>query len=219
MLGVALLSSIPMYADGVIQRLLIRDIERHQDETGSYPGIAKLEVDLYELRERKQRAPYVEAINKDLNDRLVPALRVPLIAKMRQLRMDHLYDLRPVKNGNKKIFARVEAIEHIERHSTITHGRMFKSNNRTDEQTTVDNGKKVYEAIVTEEAFWKMNLQLNKIYQLNDLVGQSPRLKIEIVGIFEKSDPQDLFWFTRFSQLSSSYLIDFSDFEEDFLWT
>ena len=213
-LSVALLASTPMYADGVLQRLLTRDLERQQARTGRYPGTAVLEVDLYALRRKAERAPYVREIDRELTERLVPGLRVPTIAEMRQLRMDYLYDIRPTGDGSEtKVFARVEAIANLGEHVTITHGRMF-------EPTTDDpagDGADVYEAVVTAEAFRELELQLGRTYQLHDLLGHVPRLRIKVVGVFTKSDPRDLFWFGRFSRLSTSYLIDFSTFERHFL--
>lgn len=210
-LSVSLLASTPMYADGILQRLLVRDLERHQQRTGRYPGAATLEVDLYTMRQRTERAPYVYAVNRDLTERLVPALGVPTIAEMRQLRMDYLYDVRPSEEGQTKVFAKVEAIENLDQHVIMSHGRMFNS--------TVTDGADVYEAIVTAEAFRDLGLQLGRIYQLHDLLKHAPRLRLKVVGVFEKADPRDLFWFGQFSQLSTSYLIDFTAFERDFLST
>ena len=213
-LSVALLASTPMYADGVLQRLLTRDLERQQARTGRYPGTAVLEVDLYALRRKAERAPYVREIDRELTERLVPGLRVPTIAEMRQVRMDYLYDIRPTGDGGEtKVFARVEAIGDLGEHVTITHGRMFEPS--TD--APAGDGADAYEAVVTAEAFRELELQLGRTYQLHDLLGHVPRLRIKVVGVFTKSDPRDLFWFGRFSRLSTSYLIDFSTFERHFL--
>ena len=219
-LSVALLASTPMYADGVLQRLLTRDLERHQQRTGRYPGTAVLEVDLYALRQRAERGPYVHEVNRELTERLVPAVRVPTIAEMRQLRMDYMYDVRPSEGGEQKVFARVEAIEHLDQHVTMSHGRMFEPPADAPAGDGPDpGGQAVYEAIVTAEAVRDLELQLGRTYQLHDLLGHVPRLRIKVVGVFAKSDPRDLFWFGRFSRLSTSYLIDFGAFERDFLAT
>ena len=213
-LSVALLASTPMYADGVLQRLLTRDLERQQARTGRYPGTAVLEVDLYALRRKAERAPYVREIDRELTERLVPGLRVPTIAEMRQVRMDYLYDIRPTGDGGEtKVFARVEAIGDLGEHVTITHGRMFEPS----AGDPAGDGADAYEAVVTAEAFRELELQLGRTYQLHDLLGHVPRLRIKVVGVFTKSDARDLFWFGRFSRLSTSYLIDFSTFERHFL--
>ncbi len=214
-LSVALLASTPMYADGVLQRLLTRDLERQQARTGRYPGTAVLEVDLYALRRKAERAPYVREIDRELTERLVPALRVPIIAAMRQLRLDYVYDNRPAGDGLTKVFGRVEAIEDLGAHVEVTHGRMFEP----AAGDPAGDGTDVYEAIVTAEAFRELELQLGRTYQLHDLLGHVPRLRIKVVGVFTKSDPRDLFWFGRFSRLSTSYMIDFSTFERHFLDT
>ena len=44
---VALLSSIPTYTQGIIQRMLIKDLENSQQLTGSFPGGYQLNYEGY----------------------------------------------------------------------------------------------------------------------------------------------------------------------------
>ena len=44
-LAVAMVSSIPIYTDGVLQRMLTRDLENHQVSTGFFPdGISQRQI-------------------------------------------------------------------------------------------------------------------------------------------------------------------------------
>lgn len=212
-LSVALLASIPIYTDGVLQRLLTRDLERYQERTGRYPGTTAASYNFYRLVEQPEaKAPFHDALEQEILTTLVPNLGVPIAASMKRITLDYLYDERPQPEERRqetvKKFSRVEALRDLEAHVTITHGRMFRPE-------PVDG---VYEAIVTGEAMQELELILDRTYLLHDLLAEEPRLQVKVVGVFTKRDAGDLFWFQRFSSLGESFLIDYDTFLRDFLY-
>ena len=212
-LSVALLASIPIYTDGVLQRLLTRDLERYQERTGRYPGTTAATYNFYRLVEQPAaKAPFHDSLEQEILTTLVPDLGVPVAAAMKRITLDYLYDVRPQPEESRietiKKFSRVEALREIEPHITMTHGRMFRPE--------PEDG--VYEAIVSREAMQEMELILERTYLLHDLLVEEPRLQVKVVGVFTKSDPSDLFWFQRFTTFSESFLIDYDTFVRDFLY-
>ncbi|MCY4482353.1 MAG: ABC transporter permease [Spirochaetaceae bacterium] len=213
-LSVGLLASIPIYTDGVLQRLLTRDLERYQQRTGRYPGTTAATYNFYRLVESPAaKAPFHDALEEEILTNLVPALGVPVAAQMKRITLDYLYDVRPQPEESRvevvKKFSRVEALQHLPDHVTVLHGRMFNPE-------PVDG---VYEAIVTSEAMQDLQLILGRTYLLHDLLEEQPRLTVKVVGVFAKKDPRDLYWFRRFTSLSESFLIDYDTFLRDFLRT
>ena len=211
-LSVGLLASIPIYTDGVLQRLLTRDLERYQERTGRYPGTTAAIYNFYRLVERPAaKAPFHDALENEILTRLVPALGVPVAAQMKRITLDYLYDVRPQPEESRvetvKKFSRVEALQHLADHVTLLHGRMYNPE-------PVDG---VYEAIVTSEAMQDLQLILGRTYLLHDLLAEQPRLTVKVVGVFAKSDARDLYWFQRFTSLSETFLIDYDTFLRDFL--
>ena len=211
-LSVGLLASIPIYTDGVLQRLLTRDLERYQERTGRYPGTTAAIYNFYRLVEQPAaKAPFHDALENEILTRLVPALGVPVAAQMKRITLDYLYDLRPQPEESRvetvKKFSRVEALQHLSDHITLLHGRMYNP----------EPVGGVYEAIVTSEAMQDLQLILGRTYLLHDLLAEQPRLTVKVVGVFAKSDARDLYWFQRFTTLSESFLIDYDTFLRDFL--
>ena len=212
-LSVGLLASIPIYTDGVLQRLLTRDLERYQERTGRYPGTTAATYNFYRLVESPAaKAPFHDSLEKEILTNLVPALGVPVAEQLKRITMDYLYDVRPQPEESRvdeiKKFSRVEALQHLPDHITLLHGRMFNP-----EPTGG-----VYEAIVTSEAMQDLELILGRTYLLHDLLAEEPRLSVKVVGVFAKSDPRDLYWFQRFTSLSESFLVDYDTFLRDFLY-
>lgn len=212
-LSVALLASIPIYTDGVLQRLLTRDLERYQERTGRYPGATAAIYNFYRLVEQPAaKAPFHDALEQEILSTLVPNLGVPVAASMKRITLDYLYDVRPQPEERQvdvvKRFSRVEALQHLERHVTLVHGRMFRP----------EPADGVYEAIVTAAAMQELELILGRTYLLHDLLADEPRLEVKVVGVFTKSDPSDLYWFQRFTSLGESFLIDYDTFLRDFLY-
>ena len=212
-LSVALLASIPIYTDGVLQRLLTRDLERYQERTGRYPGTTAATYNFYRLVERPAaKAPFHDSLEHEILTNLVPNLGVPVAAAMKRITLDYLYDIRPQPEERRvetvKKFSRVEALQELEPHITLLHGRMHRPE-------PVDG---VYEAIVTGDAMRELELILDRTYLLHDLLAEEPRLQVKVVGVFTKKDPSDLFWFQRFTTFSESFLIDYETFLRDFLY-
>ena len=207
-----MLASIPIYTDGVLQRLLTRDLERYQERTGRYPGTTAAIYNFYRLVEQPAaKAPFHDALENEILTRLVPALGVPVAAQMKRITLDYLYDVRPQPEESRvetvKKFSRVEALQHLSDHITLLHGRMYNP----------EPVGGVYEAIVTSEAMQDLQLILGRTYLLHDLLAEQPRLTVKVVGVFAKSDARDLYWFQRFTTLSESFLIDYDTFLRDFL--
>ena len=212
-LSVALLASIPIYTDGVLQRLLTRDLERYQERTGRYPGTTAATYNFYRLVEAPAaKAPFHDSLEQEILTNLVPNLGVPVAAAMKRLTLDYLYDVRPQPEESRqetiKKFSRVEAVRELQPHVTVLHGRMFRPE-------PVDG---VYEAIVSAEAMQQLELILDRSYLLHDLLAEEPRLRVKVVGVYTKKDPSDLFWFQRFTTFSESFLIDYDTFLRDFLY-
>ena len=212
-LSAALLASIPIYTDGILQRLLTRDLEKHQEKTGTYPGTTSVSYNFYRLVQQPEAKPVFHDLLEDhILNKMVPDLNINLAAQMKRLTLDYLYDIRLQTNrekvSEKKTFGRVEAVKDLKSHITMLHGRMSSPNPEGN----------TYEVIVSQEAMKELELLLNHTYQLYDLLSERPQMKVRIVGVFTLKDPSDLFWFNKYNSFSESYLINYQTFLDDFLY-
>ncbi len=63
-LATALVSCIPIYTDGILQRMLTKDLEKYQLDTGNFPGQYTVKGNLYYNYEPEDRTAAQNFFNK-----------------------------------------------------------------------------------------------------------------------------------------------------------
>ncbi|MBE3101484.1 MAG: hypothetical protein IMZ47_04345 [Firmicutes bacterium] len=159
-LAVAMVSSIPMYTDGVLQRMLVRDLESYQIDTSFYPGRYLVKGSFYSQYQEEDRAKAYRVFEKKITEELIKEIGLPYVTSTRNLTMDYLTTLPEVQREEepKKRNIKVDALQYLEDHINIIHGRLF-SNKKTDDY---------YEVMVTEQAMQQMDFRLDEVYIVND---------------------------------------------------
>jgi len=209
-LAVAMVSSIPIYTDGVLQRMLIKDAESYQTKTGFYPGIYHVEGNFYSSYEPLERVRAFNAFDRKISNELIPGINLPVIAQARLITMDR-FTAFPEKQREEepvKRNVRLEGLQNMTDHVEIVHGRMYSA----------DRQDGIYEALVTEQAMKELDIRLNEVLVLNDKVKRIDEpLKVKIVGVFRLKDLQDPYWFQGLSAYKGSLLIDYDLLYKDFV--
>lgn len=204
-LTAAMLSSIPLYTNGILQRMLTRDLQDFQKTSGRFPGFYYFKADF---------AGYLgdtppETRLKDLeNARKVATwffsdIHVPAMVQTNNISME--LEVQPEQQqedkSQKRQFINLEALSGFQEHTKMVSGRMFSSKR--------ENG--VYEVVMSEQAMNGLDLSIDKVYTLADYMGKSKTdIKIKVVGVFTMKDPSDPFWFEGLWGYSSSLLMDYS---------
>jgi putative ABC transport system permease protein len=208
-LAVALISSIPMYTEAIMQRMLVRDLENFQRERNTYPGTLQARYNFYNPQVDPTRGRFFDYINEATESDLVPALGLPVLEQSIHGMLDYMLayaEDRPDEE-NKRPNTQVQALKGIEDHIKIIHGRMANPE-------PVDG---VYEAIVTEQAMLNLDLIMDRTYVIVNMMSEEVAFKIKVVGMFEQTGTQDLFWFRTVRDLADSFIISFDTFERDFI--
>lgn len=211
-LAVAMVSSIPMYTDGVLQRMLVRDLESYQIDTGFYPGRYLVKGSFYSQYQEEDRAKAYRVFEKKITEELIKEIGLPYVTSTRNLTMDYLTTLPEVQREEepKKRNIKVDALQYLEDHINIIHGRLF-SNKKTDDY---------YEVMVTEQAMQQMDFRLDEVYIVNDLVGRlDVPMKFKVVGVFDIKDLQDPYWFQGLWAYKNAFLMDFNLLQKSFIQT
>ena len=208
-LAVSLISSIPMYTDAIMQRMLVRDLEQFQVQRGRYPGNISARYNFYNPNEDLTRGRFYDYINESIEVDLIPKLGLPVLEGNRQATLDYLLGIDPERpdDDNKRANLQVQGIQRLEDHITIVHGRM----------SSPDPVDGVYEVIATEEALMRLDMVLGKTYSIENMMSEKPLFQIKVVGTFAVNDTQDLYWFRHLREYSDSVLIDFEVFEKRFI--
>ncbi|HHY82475.1 MAG TPA: ABC transporter permease [Clostridiales bacterium] len=211
-LAVAMVSSIPMYTDGVLQRMLIKDAEDYQVQTGYYPGRYHVKGSFYTNYVPEDRARAFRVFDRNITNEKIPGIELPVISQARLITMDYFSALPEKQREEKPIKrnVRLEGLQDIADHIEIIHGRLFSKEKQDG----------LYEVIVTEQAMKELDLRLNEVLLLTDMIKRIEEpIKVKVVGVFQNKDTQDPYWFQSLAPYKTSMLLDYDLLYQDFIQT
>lgn len=207
-LTVAMVSSVPIYTNGVLQRMLIKDLEQYQENYGGYTGRYSTKAKLHYYSNDKDER--IKAY-KWFDDRITNfpnELDIPIIVENKALIADNLLAVPEIQREEKPKtrFFKFEGITDFEKHAEITHGRMFSTKMEGDKGDIV-------EAVITDKAFNNLDLRLDEVYLVKDFLNDDKVLcKVKIVGLFTMKETADLYWFDGLWNYNESFVMDYSLF-------
>lgn len=188
MIATALVSSIPVYSSGVLQRLLIKEMEQHQLESGSYPGSCTLSLNFESQTSSTERySAFIDMANY-AKTQLPVKLGIPYHLFIVDIETD-LFSLTPedptIVDPSPDRTAKLKAVSDFEDHIQLTSGRMASNE-------SIDG---IYEALVTEGALNELKMVLGNVFVMRIFVGREAwDVKIKPVGTFIPKQTNDYFW-------------------------
>lgn len=213
----ALMCSIPIYADGILQRMLIKDLENYERTTGKFPGEWNLTWQLNYNIDGPNRLEKFETFEKEKIDRWKNEIELPILSEKLRVIAGNTSILamnRLDKKGNPvKIQAELWGIQGIEDQIEITHGRMFKEEAEGE----------YLEVIVSKNALKKLDILLDETYigySLLDVKNREEALQtgqfypLKIVGVYEQKDNQDGYWQIGKDYLDTAFLLPYNTLQE-----
>jgi putative ABC transport system permease protein len=206
----ALICSIPLFTLGILQRMLIRDLERFQTETSLNPG--NLSVTRSFWQPEKPPAELYAEIDKFVGRQFKSGIGVPLLYKSRIVSLLGFTMIRDTGTGKKDSvnpFVDVTAIEGMDEHITLTAGRLPSGE--------LTNG--VLEVMVSRDCLIHKGLLLNEEYLYDNPYKElkEPFTRIRITGVFDPSREQPEFWQKDPFEYRGSLFIPFDQFQRDFI--
>jgi putative ABC transport system permease protein len=211
-LAVALISSIPVYTEGILQRLLTKELEEFQLTRAVFPGRSVIRRNFYMPDEPEKKLPLYKYLDEQIVGELYPALGVPALVRTKQLTVDYLnvfpQGMSPdTKEDYQPRFAKVEGMAGLPEHVTLVAGRPARPGDGV-----------VIEALVSEGAAKELGLYLDATYDLWDTFFTHSRLaSVRIVGVFTTADARDPFWYRGIQDYNESLMIDVDLLEELFV--
>ncbi|MEC0267155.1 ABC transporter permease [Paenibacillus anseongense] len=205
-LSVALASSMPIYTSAILQRLLIQEMQQLQLGSNQYPGIYWLSAS-FSAQEKQPKHVTIAETEQFLKGK-EGRFGIPVQSFVRE-RATQRYNLTPAEPDkidiNVQRSADISAIDGMENHIRLVDGRLPAKE--------PVNG--VYEALVAPEALTELGMVLNTVFMIKDAGMQEP-ISIKPVGVFDRKDYTDIFWYNNTSSYKNSFLIDFQLFEKAF---
>jgi len=186
-ISTALLASIPAYTNGILQRMLIKDLQKYQEDYTQFPGYMGIQSKLYGADADFNRRIYnsVSAFCQKVPE----YIELPLLSASSFLSSDCFKIVTYYKEGTRElkrdIFFKLCAKDGMEQNIRIIDGRMPEAPHPGG----------VYEAIVSEETLAKLDLVVGRELDVHDYINKdNPPFRIKIVGVFERLPGSELFW-------------------------
>lgn len=213
-LAVAMVSSIPMYTGGVLQRMMLKDLEAYQARTQVYAGRYSFACNYYSIKEENRLAAF--HIMDQRAAEYVDALPIPAIQSVRQISLDYFTcmneeDLPAFQvddRGIKRQSAQIDGLSNYQDHIVITNGRMPAKEKVGD----------YYEVIITKKVMKEMNFLLDGKYALMDIVTRTNQpILVHIVGIFDSKEGSELYWQYGLRMVQNGFVMDDELLFQDFI--
>lgn len=200
-MSVALVSSMPIYSEAILSRMLVKDLETMQSERGIYPGNQYNKL-FYTKETPEQVNKIYTKVDRYIREQAqsnfgIPVQELIVDFQSRSMKIRPENDPEPDTKKNLKTMS-LRSFSDLEEHITLTDGRM------PAEQQPVDG---VYEVLVTERSLVQFKTVLDSKFYVNDdkIAGE---IAFKPVGVFKKKQDDDpYFRDTDLSELSSSFVI------------
>ena len=209
-MAAAMMSTIPIYMDGSLQRMLIKDMQGYQIDTGEYPGeysvIKKTPFGL----DVSQQKEFAQDVIEEVSTR-AKAIDMPIDTYKNTVRDDFLFltvESRDV--GDKAVRTKLVGMSEVENHINIKRGRMYQ-------QGLVDGA---YEVIATDAVLQSMEVIEGREYAISNAFDSSlPTFKVRIVGVYEPLSETDSYWAESQTSYLNSLILDYDTFMNEVIFT
>ena len=176
-----MISSIPLFTNGILQRTLIRDLEQHQINTASFPGYITIDLQLPREAEARNRQ---ERQMLEIVDNIPYRIELPVIARVNTVQFGGLNLGRD--DNQRTLSSSFVMRSNMENHIELLYGRMYEPGINPVTNTR--------EVMVTETMLQRNMLTLGGIYPVStgsyyDAYSE----EVEVVGVFAPIDG-DPYW-------------------------
>ncbi|MGD8189686.1 FtsX-like permease family protein [Brevibacillus ginsengisoli] len=208
-IAVALVSSIPAFTSGVLQRMLFKDLEDYQQHVGNLVG--GLNIDLHFNKQKPENLVIFQSLESDLVDEADSQIGLPVLSRVTIL---HTLPFAITYDRNGHVGERVLGNEpklisfsQMEQHIEIVDGRLPNPH--------IEKG--IIETIIPEKTLAERQIVLGQTFHLQSANNGGKELLIRPVGIFKAKAGADPYWFATPESYSSCFIVDERLFREQFL--
>lgn len=210
--SVAMTSSIPIFSQGVFQRVFTRSLEEYQELSGAYPGELLVRKQINSADDVADLAKAYASLDEAVEKNVAPSFHLVYRSSTRHRTVASIYlrpdvpvspDTDPEKR--RPVAAKTTTIDDFDAHVTLVAGRM----------PAAAGPGEAAEVVVTEAAMEDLSVGLDSRYVLADK-DQNVISPIVVVGVFRPSEGSQAFWYRKGSNLGTSFFMEREDFERVF---
>ena len=197
-IAASMISSIPQYSDGILQKVLTKDLESYQEAHNVFPGTYYIS-DNFVQQDFSQRVKEYENFDKTIEG-FFKGLHVPSLNNVTTIDYDYLNvltgDSRDVQQDTV-----LKSMSGIASHIKLVYGHLPSQ--------TVSNG--VYEVMLTQTALKDMDMDAGQTYEVIDRVNENaPSFKVKVTGVFEPKQSNDSYWYNSSADYDNIMFMNYS---------
>ncbi|RKN84104.1 ABC transporter permease [Paenibacillus ginsengarvi] len=203
-LSVALVSSMPIYTEAILQRMLVKELENYQVSNGAYPLTHRTGIFLTgeTPEENGKSAHEVDAYMQSASGKF----NLPILQFVKERGTD-TFNFVPVDkervDATVKRNVDIVALDHFEDHVKLVDGKLPAKE--------PVNG--VFEVLVIESALTQLKMVLGNEFVIEDERVKNP-ITIKPVGVVNSKDEHDLYWNTPLESYGRSFIMNYEAFEK-----
>ncbi|RIX53226.1 ABC transporter permease [Paenibacillus nanensis] len=198
-MSVALVSSMPIYSEGILSRMLKKDLERSQTVTNQYPGSVYSSFTFPSNRPDRHLSMF-DQVDRVMKNDAASGFQLPLQEQVTDLVSASLrFKVENDPEPKNKFSATFKSYSNLEQHIKLKDGRL-------PSKQPVEG---VYEVLVTERALVEFDAVLDTVFVIEDdrIAGT---MKIKPVGVLEKASDDELFFrFGNLGDMNTSFIMPF----------
>lgn len=206
----ALVSTMPIYAESILSRMLVKDLEQTQIDRNTYPTTHFSKVNFSDGN-TTARLAIIADVNRYMNEEAAPGFGIPVLQKV----FEQQTKLMTLKIEGHAVDKRrtmpttiLKAVHNFKEHIRLIDGRLPGNTVGADG---------IYEVMVNEGTLMDYNFVLGDIIQLDDTKSDT-RLRIKPVGVFRNKADEDLYFRNiTLSDFNRSFVMDEGLFEQEFV--
>lgn len=198
-MAAAMMSTIPIYMNASLQRMLVKDMENFQTENDIYPGTFSAEYTLtMDIPTDSERAE-IEHTQRITAENFA-LIGCPEKVQKTVISDDYLYVKSiAVTDGNSAKRFSLSGMTGFEDSVDIVAGRAAKPGKRDDG---------VYECLSTEKALKVSELAMDSVYEVANIFDPEKSVKIEIVGLVDVRDGCEAYWAEDIGSYKTNVFVD-----------
>ncbi|MDD3244278.1 MAG: FtsX-like permease family protein, partial [Eubacteriales bacterium] len=205
-LAVAMVASIPLYTDGILQRMIVKDMEAYQEKTGYYPGRYLARYCEQRVSEGQSRVSNYKYMDEFFQNRVPDELDLDYLTRVKRLGMDYMKATPQGEDTADPIYVGLFGMENFEDNIELTYGEMPASE-------PVDG---VYEVLITLAGQNSTGLRLGQVYRVHDNTNQlAEDILVKPVGIYQRKDVGTAYWYDLESRNDSAMFLNYDLFVSD----
>lgn len=205
LLAAGMMSTVPIYMDSSLQRILIKDMQAYQTETGLYPGEYVVTSSISVKDSNEQRRSAVNSM-RELVDQQTARIHIPQ-ADSKTVLTDGFMYLITGKTARVKVIGMTGLADHAE----IIQGRMFEPGQLPDGS---------FEIVCNEECLKTLGMSFGGTYQLqNSFFSAAEPLTVTVVGVFRQASENDSYWSETMEDYLNALFMDYDTMLGDYLST